>query len=93
VLACFTPFCTAEEREHAGCHHRLFFAQTEFCDNLVFCRRAALGRLGEPLFEPIAPSASKTRSRRSFGRSSKRHHGKLQTEIEHMDLANPVGRE
>ena len=40
-LACFTPFFTATEREHAGCHHRLF-SQTEFCDNLVFHRRAAL---------------------------------------------------
>ena len=34
-LACFTPFFTAAEREDAGCHHRLFFAQTEFCDNRV----------------------------------------------------------
>src|SRR5580704_14448883 len=50
-LACFTPFFTADEREHAGCHHRLFFAQTEFCDNLVFYRRAALDRLGARLLD------------------------------------------
>ena len=46
-LACFMPSFTGAEREHAGCHPRLFFAQTEFCDNLVFHRRAALGKLGE----------------------------------------------
>ncbi len=33
-LACFTPFFTPQEREQAGCQHRLFFAQTEICDNL-----------------------------------------------------------
>src|SRR5207237_1732840 len=38
----FTPFFTAEEREHAGVQHRLFFAQVEFCDNLIFRRRAAV---------------------------------------------------
>src|SRR5256885_7722976 len=39
-LASFTPFFTAEEREHAGVQHRLFFAQVEFCDNLIFRRRS-----------------------------------------------------
>ena len=34
-LAQLTPFFTAKEREEAGCQHRLFFAQIEFCDNLV----------------------------------------------------------
>jgi hypothetical protein len=39
-LAHLTPFFTAREREHAGCQHRLFFSQVEFCDNLIF--RSAL---------------------------------------------------
>ncbi|PYU78690.1 MAG: hypothetical protein DMG50_26545, partial [Acidobacteria bacterium] len=40
-LTHFTPFFTAEERKHAGVQHRLFFAQVEYCDNLIFRRRAA----------------------------------------------------
>ncbi len=32
-------------REDAGCQHRLFFSQIEFCDNLIFHRRAALDNL------------------------------------------------
>lgn len=35
-LATFTPFFTARERREAYCQHRLFFAQAEYCDNLVF---------------------------------------------------------
>jgi hypothetical protein len=49
----FTPFFTPRERQHAGCHHRLFFAQTEFCDNLIFRRRAALDAMGELSFSEI----------------------------------------
>ena len=45
-LARLTPFVTAREREQAGCQHRLFFSQVEFCDNLIFRRRAALAQLG-----------------------------------------------
>src|SRR5208283_5436366 len=33
-LAHLTPFFTAREREHAGCQHRLFFSQVEYCDNV-----------------------------------------------------------
>ena len=92
-LACFTPFFTADERAHAGCHHRLFFAQTEFCDNLVFYRRAALDRLGERLLDANRTIGQPNKITTIFGRKiSKLHRGKLQTEIEHMDLANPVIR-
>ena len=45
-LARLTPFFTATERQQAGCQHRLFFSQVEFCDNLIFRRRAALDKLG-----------------------------------------------
>ncbi len=37
-LTCFTPFFTEKERQHAGCQHRLFFAQVEYADNLIFHR-------------------------------------------------------
>jgi hypothetical protein len=92
-LACFTPFFTAAEREQAGCQHRLFFAQTEFCDNLVFNRRAALDKLGDRLIDANRTIGQPNKITTIFGRRiSKRHHGKLQTEIEHMDLPNPVIR-
>jgi len=50
-LATFTPFFTERERKHAGCQHRLFFAQVELCDNLIFRRRAALDQMGERLLD------------------------------------------
>ena len=50
-LAHLTPFFTARERENAGCQHRLFFSQVEYCDNLIFRRRAALDNLGQRLLD------------------------------------------
>jgi len=92
-LACFTPFFTARERDEAGCRHRLFFAQTEFCDNLVFHRRAALDRLAERLLDANRTIGQPNKITTIFGRKiTKLHRGKLQTEIENMDLANPVIR-
>ncbi len=46
-LTRFTPFFTESERKQAACQHRLFFAQVEYCDKLIFRRRAALDPLGE----------------------------------------------
>src|SRR4029077_13938699 len=40
-LAAFTPFFTDQERHQAGCQHRLFFAQLEYSDHLIFHPRAA----------------------------------------------------
>jgi hypothetical protein len=50
-LACLTPFFKESEREEAGCQHRLFFSQVEYCDNLIFHRRAALDQLGQRLLD------------------------------------------
>jgi hypothetical protein len=50
-LARFTPFFSDREHRQAGCQHRLFFSQVEFCDNLIFYRRAALDKLGERLLD------------------------------------------
>jgi hypothetical protein len=50
-LAAFTPFITDRERKHAGCQHRLFFSQVEYCDNLIFHRRAAVDELTERLLD------------------------------------------
>ena len=92
-LARLTPFFTAKEREEAGCQHRLFFSQIEFCDNLIFHRRAALDQLGERLLDANRTIGQPNKITVIFGRRiSKHHRGKLQTEIEDMDLPNPVIR-
>jgi len=92
-LARLTPFFTAHERERARCQHRLFFSQVEFCDNLVFDRRAALDSLGERLLDANRTIGQPDKIAMIFGRKVTRHYrGKLQTEIEDMHLPNPVIR-
>lgn len=88
-----TPFFTAKERAEAGCQHRLFFSQIEFCDNLIFHRRAALDNLGKRLLDANRTIGQSKKITVIFGRRiSKHHRGKLQTEIEYMHLPNPVIR-
>ena len=73
--------------------HRLFFSQVEFCDNLIFRRRAALDKLGERLLDANRTIGQPNKITTIFGRRiSKHYRGKLQTEIEDMDLPNPVIR-
>jgi len=92
-LARLTPFFTRREREHAGCEHRLFFSQVEYCDNLIFKRRAALDNLGERLLDANRTIGRPDKITTIFGRRvTKSYHGKLQTEIEDMNLPNPVIR-
>jgi hypothetical protein len=50
-LAAFTPFFTDRERRQEGCQHRLFFSQVEYCDNLIFRRRAAVEELTQRLLD------------------------------------------
>ena len=45
-LTAFTPFFTEKERKEAGWQHRLFFAQVEYCDNLIFPPPRAPGCIG-----------------------------------------------
>jgi hypothetical protein len=92
-LAAFTPFFTEQERRQAGCQHRLFFAQVEYCDNLVFHRRAALDRLGERLLDANRTIGQPNKITTIFGRKvTKQYRGKLQTVIEDIQLPNPVIR-
>jgi len=92
-LARLTPFFTAGERQQAGCQHRLFFSQVEFCDNIIFHRRAALDKLGERLLDANRTIGQPDKITMIFGRKvSKRYRGKLQTEIADMKLPNPVIR-
>jgi hypothetical protein len=92
-LAYFTPFFTEAERKQAGCQHRLFFAQVEYCDNLIFHRRAALDALGERLLDANRTIGQPNQITTIFGRRITKHYrGKLQTVIEDIDLPNPVIR-
>jgi hypothetical protein len=92
-LAAFTPFFTAQERQSAGCQHRLFFSQVEYCDNLIFHRRAAVDQLTERLLDMNRSIGQPKKITVIFGRKvTKEYKGKLQTVIEDLDLPNPVIR-
>jgi hypothetical protein len=92
-LTRFTPFFTARERTEAGCRHRLFFAQVEYCDNLVFHRRAALDELGERLLDANRTIGQPNKLTVILGRKiTRRSRGQVQTVIEDLHLPNPVIR-
>jgi hypothetical protein len=92
-LTRFTPFFTAEEREHACVQHRLFFAQVEYCDHLIFRRRAAVDALEQRLLDANRTIGQPNQLILIFGRRITRFHGgKLQTVIEDLNLPNPVIR-
>lgn len=92
-LAAFTPFISDKERKHAGCQHRLFFSQVEYCDNLIFHRRAAVDQLTERLLDMNRSIGQPKKITMIFGRKvTKEYKGKLQTVIEDLDLPNPVIR-
>ena len=92
-LATFTPFFTERERKEAGCQHRLFFAQVEYCDNLIFRGRAALDQMGERLLDANRTIGQPNKITVIFGRKiTKQYRGKLQTVIEDLNLPNPVIR-
>jgi hypothetical protein len=54
------PFFSGSERRDHGCWHQLFFAQVEYCDNLIFRTRPALDHLGDRLLD-----ANRNRGRRT----------------------------
>ena len=87
------PFFRGPERREHGCWHQLFFAQVEYCDNLIFRTRAALDQLGERLLDANRSLGRPDKLTVIFGRRvTKRYQGKLQTEIEDLHLGNPVMR-
>ena len=92
-LTAFTPFFTAQERRQAGCQHRLFFSQAEYCDNLIFYRRAAVDEFAQRLLDMNRTIGQPNKITMIFGRKvTKEYKGKLQTVIEDLDLPNPVIR-
>ena len=71
----------------------IFFAQVEYCDNLIFHRRAALDELGERLLDANRTIGQPNKITVIFGRKiTQRYRGKLQTVLEDLDLPNPVIR-
>jgi hypothetical protein len=73
--------------------HRLFFAQLEYCDNLIFKRRAALDALSDRLLDANRQIGQPRTLALIFGRRiTRRHAGKLETVIEDLHLGNPVIR-
>src|SRR2546421_739299 len=72
---------------------RIFFAQVEYCDNLIFRRRAALDALSDRLLDANRTIGRPDKLTVIYGRRvSKYHSGKLQTTIEDLHLGNPVIR-
>jgi hypothetical protein len=92
-LPALTPFFTPQERRQAGCQHRLFFSQVELCDNLIFFRRAAVDQFAERLLDMNRTIGQPKKITLIFGRKvTRQYKGKLQTELEDLDLPNPVIR-
>ncbi len=87
------PFFTEPERRSAAVQHRLFFSQVEYCDNLIFSRRASLDRMAERLLDANRTIGQPNKVAIIFGRKiTKRYKGKLETIIEDRDLPSPVIR-
>ncbi len=92
-LAMLTPFFSDKERREIGCQHRLFFSQVEYCDNLIFYRRAGIEELTQRLLDVNRNIGQPKKITTIFGRKiTKQYKGKLQTVIEDLDLPNPVIR-
>lgn len=92
-LTSCTPFFRETERRQAGCQHRLFFAQVEYCHNLLFFRRSALHHMGERLLDANRTIGQPNKITVIFGRKvTRQYRGKLQTVIEDINLPNPVIR-
>ena len=65
----------------------------EYCDNLIFHRRAALDHLDQRLLDANRTIGQPSKITIIFGRKvTKYYKGKLQTVIEDLDLPNPVIR-
>jgi len=86
-------FFTTRERQQGRIQHQLFFAQVEYCDNLIFSRRAALNRVGDRLLDANRTIGQPNKLTIIFGRKiTQQYRGKLQTVIEDIHLPNPVMR-
>jgi hypothetical protein len=87
------PFFSKQERRYLGCDHQFYFKQVEYCDNLIFHKRAALDALHDRLLDSNRKLGSPNQVAVMFGcRITRQHKGKLQTTIEDLHLGQPVIR-
>ena len=87
-----TPFFTAKDQASRLPAPAVLLAG-QICDNLIFHRRAALDNLGQRLLDANRTIGQPNKITVIFGRKvTKQYRGKLQTEIEDMNLPNPVVR-
>jgi hypothetical protein len=92
-LAQLVPFFTDKERRHQGFGYRLFVSQVEYCNNLIFDRRAALDRLSERLLDLNRTIGAPDKIAILFGRRvTKRTDAGLKTQITDHGLGQPVIR-
>lgn len=92
-LAQLVPFFTDHERRHQGYGYRLFVSQVEYCNNLIFERRAALDRLHERLLDLNRTIGAPDKMAVIFGRRIPKHtDAGLKTQIIDHGLGQPVIR-
>jgi hypothetical protein len=65
-------FITDKERKQAGCQHRLFFSQVEYCDNLIFHRRAAVDEITQRMLDLNRNIGQPKKITMIYGRSYRR---------------------
>lgn len=92
-LAQLVPFFTDHERRHQGFGYRLFVSQVEYCNNLIFERRAALDRIHERLLDLNRTIGAPDKIATIFGRRIPQHtDAGLKTQISDHGLGQPVIR-
>jgi hypothetical protein len=92
-LAQLVPFFTDRERRHQGFGYRLFVSQVEYCNNLIFERRAALDRLHERLLDLNRTIGAPDKMAVIFGRRIPKHiDAGLKTQISDHGLGQPIIR-
>ena len=71
----------------------MFFAKVEYCDNLIFHRRASVDEITQRLLDLNRNIGQPKKITTIVGRKlTKEYQGKLQSVIEDLDLPNPVIR-
>jgi hypothetical protein len=92
-LAQLVPFFTDRERRHQGFGYRLFVSQVEYCNNLIFERRAALDRLHERLLDLNRTIGAPDKMAVIFGRRIPKHiDAGLKTQISDHGMGQPIIR-
>lgn len=92
-LAQLVPYFTDHERRHQGYGYRLFVSQVEYCNNLIFERRAALEHIHERLLDLNRTIGAPDKIAVIFGRRIPKHiDAGLKTQISDHGLGQPVIR-